>query len=146
MDTPDVTIPKFTAPGAKILVVDDLAINIRFIKELMNPYGIKTYACLNGARAVEMVQKERYDLIFMDMMMPEMDGLETISHIRELGAGDEYFRQLPIVLLSASEVEGQGKTLAQLGINYRMVKPIAAAKLFEVLERLLPSEKILPQN
>jgi len=142
--------PRFTAQNVKVLVVDDLAINIRFIKELMNPCGIKTYACLSGARAVEMVQRERYDLVFMDMMMPEMDGLETVSRIRALGAGDrqdgdaEYFRQLPIVLFSANEITGQDETLARLGISDCMEKPVAVAKLFDILERLLPPEKILP--
>ena len=137
------TYPRFTAPDAKSLVVDDFSINIRLIKELVGPYGIKTYASLSGARAVEMVQRERYDLVFMDVMMPEMDGLETVSRIRALGDGDaaEYFRRLPIVLLSANKVEGP---LAELGVSGFMVKPIVVAGLFDILEKLLPSEKILP--
>jgi CheY-like chemotaxis protein len=141
--------PGFAAPEARILVVDDLAINIRLIKELMSPCGVKTYASLSGARAVEMVRRERYDLVFMDMMMPEMDGLETVSRIRALGQGDgagdiaEYFRRLPIVLLSASGFEGRDETLARLGVSDFIVKPIVAARLFGVLERLLPPGKII---
>ena len=138
------TSHRFSAPDAKILVVDDLAVNIRFIKELLSPCGIKTYACLSGARAVEMVQRERYDLVLMDMMMPEMDGLETVSRIRALGSGgeaDEYFRRLPIVLLSANEIEGHDETLARLGINECMLKPINVAKLFTVLEKLLLGDR-----
>jgi len=139
--------PRFTAPEAKILVVDDLAINIRFIKKLMSPCGIKTYASLTGARAIEMVQRERYDLVFMDMMMPEMDGLETVSHIRALGEGGgsgdlaEYFRHLPIVLLSANEIKEPPE---RLGVSDCMVKPIIVAKLFNIIERLLPPRKIIP--
>jgi len=148
-------LPRFAAPSAKILVVDDLAANIRFLKELMSPCGAKTYAALSGARAIEMMQKERYDIVFMDMMMPEMDGLETIARMRELGAGGidganasgmtaERFRQAPVVLVSASEIDAQDEAIAPLGVSGCLSKPIDAAKLFGILERLLPREKIIP--
>jgi len=143
--------PRFTAPSAKILAVDDLAANIRFLKELMSPCLVKTYASLSGARAIEMIQKERYDLVFMDILMPEIDGLETISRIRSLGAGrtdDEgaYFQRLPIVLLSANEIDERDEALARIGVSDCMVKPIVVAKLFDILERLLPAEKVVPRK
>ena len=144
--------PCFAAPSAKVLVVDDLAANIRLLKDLMGPCGVKTYVALNGTRAIEMMQKERYDIVFMDMMMPEMGGLETIARIRALGANDladaesEYFREVPIVPVSANELDARDETFARFGVSNYMAKPIDVEKLFDILERLLPREKIIPTH
>ena len=75
----------FTAPTAKILIVDDISTNLRVAKELMNPYNMNVHTCMSGEKAVEMVKNNRYDLVFMDHMMPGMDGIEATGKIRALG-------------------------------------------------------------
>ena len=143
----------FTAPEAKVLIVDDIPANIRATKELIDPCAVKVYISLNGAKAVEMVQKEHYDLVFMDQIMPEMDGIETIAKIRALkhipgdasgGTQGDYFQKLPIVLLTANATEESEEALAQKGINGWLTKPVDPAALFDTIEKLLPAEKIIP--
>ena len=137
---------RFTAPEAKVLVVDDLPANIRIVKELMSPCGVKTFVSLSGEKAIELIQKDTFDLVFMDQMMPEMDGMETISRIRALAenGGDKsgYYRTLPIVLLTANAVTETKEELDRLGINGYITKPINPARLFDTIEKLLPPEKI----
>jgi CheY-like chemotaxis protein len=135
--------PHFTAPTAKVLVVDDLPTNIRLVKELLNLCGIKTYVSLSGAKAIEMIQKERYDLVFMDQEMPEMDGIKTIAAIRDMNGNDNYFCDLPIVMLTANETLETDEELAQKGINGYLTKPLDTEKLFSTLEKLLPADKVI---
>ena len=139
----------FTAPEAKVLVVDDVPANIRATKEMMDPCGVKVYVSLSGAKAVEMVQKEHYDLVFMDQIMPEMDGIETIAKIRTLNhtpsdtRNDDYFQKLPIVLLTANATEESEEALALKGINGWITKPVDQVLLFDTIQKLLPAEKII---
>ena len=135
--------PRFTAPEAKVLIVDDVPTNVRVVKEVMSPCGVKVYVSLSGAKAVEMVQKGRYDLVFMDQMMPEMDGMEAVRRIRALGGGDDYFSKLPIVLLTANEATETEETLDRQGINGWITKPVNPVEIFGLLEKLLPAEKII---
>ena len=139
---------RFFAPDAKILVVDDLPANIRIVKELMSPCGVKTYASLSGEKAIELIQKDTFDLVFMDQMMPEMDGMETIARIRALAenGGDKsgYYRTLPIVLFTANAVKETQEELGRMGINGCITKPIDPARLLGIIEKLLPPEKITP--
>ena len=133
---------RFTAPEAKILIVDDLPTNIRIIQKLLGLCEVKVYISLSGANAIEMVRKESYDLILMDQMMPEMDGMETITAIRALEGS--HFQKLPIVLITANTITDTDETLLQQGINGYIAKPVSAVKLFAILEKLLPPEKIIP--
>ena len=138
---------RFTAAETKILVVDDLPANIRIVKELMSPYGIKTYASLSGEKAIELIQKDFFDLVFMDQIMPEMDGMETTARIRALaengGSKSGYYRTLPIVLLTANAVSETEEELGRLGINGCILKPIDPERLFDIIAKLIPPEKII---
>jgi signal transduction histidine kinase/CheY-like chemotaxis protein len=134
----------FTAPDAKILVVDDISSNLRVAKELMEPYKAEIHTCLSGAEAVELAQKNRYDMVFMDHMMPGMDGLEAAAAIRGLDSGDGYYRRLPIIALTANAVSGQQELFLQRGLNDFIPKPIAVKQLNAVLERWIPRDKKLP--
>jgi len=143
-------LPRFRAPEAKILVVDDLPTNIRLLKEMLNPCGMKMYVSLNGANAIALIQKERYDLVFMDYLMPEMDGIETIARIRALESGDAdqtaYFHTIPIILLTANTEQVSKEAIMQnKNINGYITKPIDIALLFETVENLLPAGKVIPQ-
>ena len=136
-------LPQFTAPEAKVLIVDDTPTDIRIARELLIPCGVKVYISRSGTEAIEMVQKERYDLVFMDQMMPGMGGMEVISRIRDLSADDGYFRNLPIVALTASTLDGLEEIFAEMGANGFITKPIDQAKLFDIIEKLLPAEKVI---
>jgi signal transduction histidine kinase/FixJ family two-component response regulator len=130
---------RFTAPRAKILVVDDLATNLQVAKGLLSPYHVITDACVNGAEAVELVQKQEYDMVLMDHMMPEMDGLEATKRIRALG--EERFEKLPIIALTANAMSHMREMFLANGFNDFLAKPLEISKLNEIMERWIPPEK-----
>ena len=132
---------QFNAPTAKILIVDDMVTNIRVAKELAAPYGMEIHTCLSGPEALNMVQHNQYDLVFMDHMMPGMDGIETTSFIRALDSGDGYYKNLPIVALTANVLSGQREVFLANGLNDYLAKPIDVQKLDEILEKWIPLEK-----
>lgn len=129
----------FVAPEAEILVVDDNAINLTVAKGLLNPLEMKIETALSGKDAVLMVTDKRYDIIFMDHMMPEMDGVETTRVIRRL-LGDN--GQAPIIALTANAVEGTAEMFISEGMNDFVTKPIEMRDMLSKLRRWLPPEKI----
>ncbi len=142
----DLTIQKeekiydFVAPTAKILVVDDTMMNLEVAKGLMSPFNFNIETAENGAIAVEMIKNNSYDLIFMDHMMPEMDGIEATTVIRNM-EGD-YYKKLPIVALTANALVGAKELFVKEGMNDFLAKPIEMEKLKEILQTWLPKEKL----
>jgi signal transduction histidine kinase/CheY-like chemotaxis protein len=138
----------FTAPGARILVVDDLPTNLRIVEELLKPYGMKIDSCLSGSEALDLVRRNHYDLVFMDHMMPEMDGLTATGLIRKQDPEDgaDYCKNLPIVMLTANAVAGQREIFLSSGVNDFLSKPIDVGKLNLILETWLPAEKQLKRT
>jgi len=132
---------KFTAPDAKVLIVDDISTNLRVAKELMAPYKMNIHTCLSGSEAVNLAKNNYYDIIFMDHMMPGMDGIEATSFIRGFESGDGYFQKLPVVALTANALSGQREFFLQQGISDFLAKPIDIQKLNDILEKWLPPEK-----
>ncbi|GHV92901.1 hypothetical protein AGMMS50268_34040 [Spirochaetia bacterium] len=137
----------FTAPGARLLVVDDIATNLKVAAGLMAPYRAAVETCLSGAEAVELVKRQEYDIIFMDHMMPEMDGIETTALIREWESKQQenkvgnLRKQIPIIALTANAVSGMREMFLEKGFNDYLSKPIEIAKLNEVLEKWIPKER-----
>jgi signal transduction histidine kinase/CheY-like chemotaxis protein len=132
----------FIAPAAKVLIVDDISSNLKVAKELMAPYNMEIHTCMSGEEAVELVRKNQYDIVFMDHMMPGMDGLETTAAIRALGDDkDEYYRNLPVIALTANAVSGQREMFLQRGLNDFIAKPIEVKQLNALLERWVPPAK-----
>lgn len=129
----------FVAPKAEILVVDDNAINLTVAKGLLNPLEMKIDTALSGKDAVLMVTDKRYDIIFMDHMMPEMDGVETTRVIRRLLGNNG---QVPIIALTANAVEGTAEMFISEGMNDFVTKPIEMRDMVSKLRRWLPSDKI----
>ncbi len=132
----------FMAPSARVLIVDDLITNLRVAEGLMLPYKMQIDVCQSGAEAIEQVRGKPYDIVFMDHMMPEMDGIEAAQKIRGLG-GDEY-KRLPIVALTANAVSGVREMFLQNGFNDFLAKPIEMMKLNAILDAWLPAEKKMP--
>ena len=129
----------FKAPKAKVLVVDDVPVNLTVAKGLLAMYEVQIHTCINGEEAVEAVQAEEYDLVFMDHMMPGMDGLEATAIIRRLKG--ERFQKLPIVALTANAILGTEEMFLQSGFDDYLSKPINIQKLNAVLVRWIPTEK-----
>ena len=138
----EATAAVFTAPAAKALVVDDVPTNLVVAQGLLSFYGMAVHTCLSGAEAIEAVKAENYDLVFMDHMMPEMDGIEAAMRIRNLG---RRYTKLPIIALTANAVSGMKQMFKRNGFNDYLSKPIDTAKLNAVLERWIPKEKQVRQ-
>jgi len=129
----------FTAPDAQILVVDDIITNLVVTSGLLDIYKSQVDTCTSGAAAISMVQNKRYDMVFMDHMMPEMDGIEATRAIRAL-EGD-YYKNLPIIALTANAIMGMKEMFLSNGFNDYLSKPIEVLKLDYILAAWLPAEK-----
>jgi signal transduction histidine kinase/CheY-like chemotaxis protein len=135
LSTNENTIVRFVAPSARILIVDDINTNLKVAEGLMLPYKMQLDLCTNGADAIEAVKKNRYDLVFMDHMMPDMDGIEATKIIREME------KNLPIIALTANAVSGTKEMFLGNGFNDFLSKPIDTIKLNVILEKWLPKDK-----
>ncbi|MDR2766869.1 MAG: response regulator [Treponema sp.] len=127
-----------TLANVSTLVVDDNQVNRMVAEGLLRRYGAEVDTAQDGKEAVSMVKKKAYDLVFMDHMMPGMDGLETTRVIRALGGR---FEQLIIIALSANAMQGAGELFAGAGMNDFLPKPIIIKTLKEMFLRYLPPEK-----
>jgi len=130
---------RYTFPTARLLIVDDIATNLKVAEGLLAPYQTIIDTCLTGTRAIDMVKQHDYDIILMDHMMPEMDGIEATAIIRLLEG--ERFRKVPIVALTANAVVGMREMFIENGFNDFLAKPIDVSKLDEMLSRWIPKEK-----
>ncbi|MDR0389569.1 MAG: response regulator [Spirochaetaceae bacterium] len=130
---------EFSAPRARVLVVDDIEINLDVTGAMLESFDIQVDLTQKGLLAIELVQKNSYDLVFMDHMMPEMDGIETTRRIRELGIG---YKKIPIVALTANVVAGAETMFLKNQFNDFLAKPIEFASLNRCLRKWLPPEKI----
>jgi signal transduction histidine kinase/CheY-like chemotaxis protein len=137
----------FIAPEAKILIVDDVNTNLKVAVGLMSPYKMQITICKSGMQACKELETNRYDLIFMDHMMPEMDGIEAVSIIRERGSEDIYFKTVPIIALTANAVSGIKEMFLKNGFNDFLSKPIDIVLLDSIIRTWIPKEKqILIKN
>jgi PAS domain S-box-containing protein len=135
------TIGRFIAPEAIVLVVDDVGTNLKVAQGLLAPYKMHVDLCKSGRDAIQAVTNIRYDLVFMDHKMPNMDGAEATALIRERGDEDPYYRNVPIIALTANAVSGARETFLKSGFNDYLSKPIDTTKLNAILEKWMPREK-----
>jgi CheY-like chemotaxis protein len=129
----------FIAPDVRVLIVDDVMTNLKVARGLLSAYQMQVDICDNGRSSISMVKANPYDIIFMDHMMPGMDGIETLAHIRAM-EGD-YFKQVPIIALTANALEGMEKMFISRGFNDYLAKPIEISKLNALMEKWIPREK-----
>jgi signal transduction histidine kinase/CheY-like chemotaxis protein/HPt (histidine-containing phosphotransfer) domain-containing protein len=132
------TSAAFIAPDAKILIVDDNVTNLTVAQGLLALYQMDIHVCTSGMEAVSLVKKHSYDLIFMDHMMPDMDGIETTAFIRALGGA---FQDMPIVALTANAISGMREMFLEKGFSDFLAKPIEIAKLNEIIRKWIPKNK-----
>ena len=130
----------FTAPEARVLIVDDNAINVTVAIGLMEPLGMQIDSALSGKSAIEKISERRYDLIFMDHMMPMMDGVETTRIIRRLYPD---YNDVPILALTANAVDGTKEMFLSEGMNDFIAKPIELRTLISKIKQWLPKDKLV---
>jgi len=128
-----------SAPDAKILIVDDNGFNLKVASGLLSFMDIEAETADSGFKAIELVQQNDYDIVFMDHMMPEMDGVETVQRIRALG---EKHAEQTIIALTANAVAGSREMFLANGLDDFISKPIDADELQDIVQRYLPEEKV----
>lgn len=131
----------FTAPEAKILVVDDNLVNLEVVKGLLKRTLVKVDGVHSGKDCLKKMQTETYDLVFLDHLMPEMDGIQTLSLIRKLPSDKA---KIPVIALTANVMSGARKKYINCGFNDFLEKPIVPEKLEELLINYLDTSKIKP--
>jgi signal transduction histidine kinase/CheY-like chemotaxis protein len=129
----------FIAPEARVLVVDDIRTNLTVAQGLLAIFKVKVDVCTGGQEAVELVKKNQYDIVFMDHMMPGMNGIEAALAIRALEG--ERFRNLPVVALTANAIAGMKELFLKNGFNDYLSKPIEIIKLNEIMNTWIPADK-----
>ena len=129
----------FIAPEAEVLIVDDNAINLTVAEGLLEPLKMKIHTATSGKEAVEKISAQMYDIVFMDHMMPELDGVETTHIIRRF---HKEYDAVPIIALTANAMEGTMEMFLKEGMNDFVAKPIEIKILTSKVKRWLPPEKI----
>ena len=128
----------FSAPEAKILVVDDVEMNLKVVKGLLKETQIQIDTAASGRQCLERVKTTRYDVIFLDHMMPEMDGIETLQNMKLLK--DNLNREVPVIMLTANAIVGAKEEYIQAGFTDYLTKPIQETELLAMLVKYLPEE------
>ncbi|MCQ2097416.1 MAG: response regulator [Fibrobacter sp.] len=120
---------------AKVLLVEDNQMNQELAVSLLNSVGLTTMIANNGKESLDMLKKDAFDLVLMDIQMPVMDGLTATREIRS--REDEYFKKVPILAMSARAFQKDTEECLQAGMNAHIVKPIDPGLLYEELARFL---------
>jgi len=130
---------KFIAPSARILSVDDVRINLVVFKGLLKNTKVQIDTALSGKEALELSDKEKYDLIFMDHMMPEMDGIETLAKLKER---QNINHDTPVVVLTANAIKGAEEEYKNAGFDNYLSKPVHGVDLENMVLQYLPKSKL----
>ncbi len=131
----------FTAPQARVLVVDDNEINLEVAAGLLEPLNMQIDTADSGKRAIQMAQEKKYHMIFMDHMMPVMDGIETTKRLRQLE--DKYYHTVPIIALTANALMDAREKFAKAGMDDFVAKPIEMKEICKCIRRWLPEELVV---
>ena len=129
----------FHAPDARILVVDDIRMNILVFTKLLRNSQMQIDTASSGPEAIKMAAGRSYDIIFIDHLMPEMDGIETLKHMKEAEGGDR-----PVyIALTANAISGAREMYLDAGFADYVSKPVEGEKLEKLIMSYLPPEKLL---
>ena len=129
---------KFIAPTARILVVDDVPMNIKVVVALLSKNQMIVETAGGGQEAIDLCGKEKFDLILMDHMMPSPDGVEAFKAIKKAGANTE----TPVIVLTANAINGADKEYLKIGFSDYLSKPVRGGELEDMLIKHLPSAKV----
>ncbi|MBQ2744886.1 MAG: response regulator [Lachnospiraceae bacterium] len=128
----------FMAPKAKILVVDDNRLNLKVFKSLLTQTQIQVYEAESGMQCLDILKKQSFDIVFLDHMMPEMDGIETLNIIKS----EKLCDGVPIIVLTANAIIGEREKYINSGFDDFLSKPIIPEKLEQMIMNYLPKELI----
>lgn len=131
---------RFFAPGARVLVVDDNEMNLMVFGSLIKQTRVKTDSAQSGDEGIALSEKTKYDMIFLDHMMPEKDGIETMCEIRGNAANPNV--DTPMICLTANAISGARDEYIEAGFDDYLTKPIDTDKLEDIMLKYLPEELI----
>ena len=131
---------RFTAPDAEILVIDDTPMNLEVLSGLLKKTLIKIDTASSGDEGIELSLKKKYDIIFLDHMMPVKDGIQTLREMKAIP--DSINADTPVICLTANAVSGSKEMYMEAGFDGYLTKPIVPRKLEDTLMDMLPKEKI----
>lgn len=134
----------FTAPDARLLVVDDTEVNLLVLKNLLKRTKMQIDTATSGNEGIALYKRNKYDAIFLDHMMPEKDGIETITEMK--GIQDSPNTLTPIICLTANAISGMREMYINAGFDDYITKPIDPKRLEVLLFEYLPKEKIAPAS
>ena len=134
----------FECPNATILVVDDNYTNLNVASAIISKYNANVITALSGKDCLRLLKEHDVDMIFLDYMMPEMNGIDTLEHIRRI-PGSKYVA-LPVIALTANVVSGAREMFLEAGFDDFLAKPISIDKMEKVIRKYLPKELIVPKN
>ena len=130
----------FTAPDAHVLVVDDNAMNLKVVQSLLKQTQVQIDTAEDGAGCLEKCARNHYDLILMDHLMPNMDGIEAFHRLRADKQGINY--KTPVIILTANAVAGMKQKYMEEGFNGFLSKPVQGPLLEKTLKQYLPEELV----
>jgi PAS domain S-box-containing protein len=120
--------------GTRVLLVEDNKINQQLAEDLLSEAGLNVSIANNGKEALECLDKEKYDLVLMDIQMPEMDGYEATGHIRK----SDSYSEIPVIAMTANALAGDREKCLEAGMSDYVTKPIDPDKLFKTLNKWAP--------
>ena len=130
----------FRAPNASILAIDDVPMNLRVMMGLLKETSVQVDIAGNGMEAIEKIKRKHYDIIFIDQVMPIMDGVETLSIIKSLAEHPN--KETPIILLSVNSISEAREVCQKADFTDFLTKPLREENLFAILLKYLPGELI----
>lgn len=120
--------------GKSVLVVDDVAINLNIFEAMIAPYELETDCAKSGKKALDMMERKSYDMIFLDHLMPEMNGIETLNELRKI---DDHYKKVPVIALTGNYSSTAREEYISLGFNGYLEKPVITERLDEMIHRYL---------
>jgi len=129
------------APDVKVLSVDDTRTNLIVFQGFLKPYLVQVTSCMSGPEAIEILKKEHFDIIFLDYMMPEMNGIQTLNEIKSMVTDYPYLEKIPVISLSANAMLGADKMFIESGFDDYLSKPINVSTLHDLLIKWIPQHK-----
>ena len=130
----------FTAPEAEILVVDDNRMNLDVFRALLKKTRVRVMTATSGKECLRQVQKQEFDIIFLDHMMPEMDGVETLKQLKALE--DNLSKDTPVIALTANAVAGAKEEYIAQGFADYLSKPVQGSTLEKMVRAYLPEKLV----
>ena len=135
---------KFTAPYARVLVVDDTPVNLTVFVNLLRDTKLQIDTAESGDECISLFTKKHYDVIFLDHMMPDKDGIETLREMKAIT--DTPNKETPIICLTANAISGMREMYTAAGFDDYLTKPIDVERLEMMLLQYLPKGKVGPPS